>query len=211
MGFGASARPTWTSPLENSQTVTAVLITDSNNNVFESGSGTDEPYTDAGELVWVATDRRSSIIVAEMIVDLLEGRIKPGTSRLGCRRGRGDLALKLGGVLVIAQEENAILEGWSRECWRNRMEVHEINIIRFECVTEAGSEPEKYLIVARISRSEVFEFDCEIDIASRMRRLSGVRDEENREPDQMLSERCQEGFEIDRGVESGRLSGSHYV
>ena len=47
------------------------------------------------------------------------------------------------------------------------------------------------------------ELDREIDIARRLRRLDGVRAEENREPDRMLPQHSLEGIEIERRVESG--------
>ena len=144
-----------------------------------------------------------------MVVDSGQGRIESVARRLLVGLAWRELAATLGGVLRFTDKEDPVLEDCRCEWWRNRVEIHEIHVIRFERVTEVGTQPQEHVVVAGIGWPVLVKFDCEIDIACCVGRFGGVRAEENREADRMLSEHSLEGVEIEGGIESDRLSSFH--
>ena len=141
-----------------------------------------------------------------MIINSGQRRIESVARRLLVGPAGRELAANLSGVLRFTDKEDPVLEYCRCECWRDRVEIHEIHVIRFERVTEVGTHSQEHVVVAGLGWPVFVKFDCEIDIARCMGRLGGVRAEENREADRMLSEHSLEGVGIEGDIESDRLS-----
>jgi hypothetical protein len=123
-----------------------------------------------------------------MIFDPLQGRFKPVTRGSLVVPGVRELATKVGGMLLCTDQEDTVLEDGRCERGYGCLEIHQIHVIRPGCVTEIYTQTDEHVVVVRIGWPMLVEFDREIDVVRGVGGLGGVRAEENRESDRMLSE-----------------------
>jgi hypothetical protein len=112
-------------------------------------------------------------------------------------------------VVAVSNQEDPIFEYRRCEWLSDCVEINEIDVIRVQFITKIDAQPKEHVVVSPICWLVFVSLDRKIDVARIVGRLSGVRTEQNREPDRMLSEHSLNGPNIEVALESGRFNGSH--
>ena len=95
----------------------------------------------------------------------------------------------------IPDENISVVDDGTSNGRGDGMDIDDINIILVRRRTQVRAHSEKHVIVFRISRSKRVEFDCNIDVAARMRSTSRMGSEQYSEANRGRLEHRSEFFE----------------